>query len=113
MSGIYASKSNQVSWGSLTSIPTSLAYLSQVEINFGSIPVMEMKFNIVNSLITTSSVIIAQVSGVTPTGKDFDEIECDSFEIRCTPYRGGFVLYIRSLEGLVADRFKINYSFST
>jgi len=84
----------------------------QVEIDFGSTPVYEETFTITDSEVTTSSIIIVQTAYVAPTGKSLDELEFDSFDFRCAAGTGNFTLYVRSLEGLVADKFKINYSFS-
>jgi hypothetical protein len=49
---------------------------------------------------------------VAPTGKSLDELEFDSFDFRAVAGAGNFTLYARSLEGLVADKYKINYSYS-
>jgi hypothetical protein len=84
----------------------------QTEIDFGTTPVYEASFTITDSEVTTSSIIVAQIAYVAPTGKELDELEFDFFDFRCTPGTGSFTLYARSLEGLVADKFKINYSYN-
>jgi hypothetical protein len=84
----------------------------QTEIDFGTTPVYEASFTITDSEITTSSIIVAQIAYVAPTDKDIDELEFDFFDFRCTAGTGNFTLYARSLEGLVADKFKIFYSYN-
>jgi hypothetical protein len=90
---------------------TNASTIVQAEIDFGSTPVEEKDFTIVNASITTASLVMAQIAYVAPTGKDLDELEFDSFDFRCVAVSGGFTLHARSLEGLVADKFVINYSF--
>jgi hypothetical protein len=83
----------------------------QTEIDFGSLPVGEMSFIVYDSNITSTNNISVQLAYVAPTNKGFDELEFDSFEFRCSSAAGMFTLYARSLEGYVADRFKINYIY--
>ena len=92
--------------------PVDIASLSQTEIDFGSTPVDEKTFTITDSHINTSSEIMVQLAYVAPTGKEIDELEFDSFDFRAVAGSGNFTLYARSLEGLVADKFIINYSYS-
>jgi hypothetical protein len=111
--GIYASVNKTVSWSNLTDIPTAIVYMAQTDIDFGVIPIIEKKFTILNSSITSNSIIIAQIAYVTTEGKSLDEMEIDSFDLKCGSFNGGFYLYARSIEGLVSGIFKVNYSFST
>jgi hypothetical protein len=104
-------KSNRVLWSNIVDVPVSVTYLEQVEIDFGTTPIEEKSFSITNTSITATSVIMAQIAYVVPTGKELDELEFDSFDFRCVAGAGSFTLYARSLEGLVADKFVINYSF--
>ena len=88
-------------------------YIKQVEIDFGETPIDVMDFTIIDTQVNTTSHVICQVAYVAPTDKDLDELEFDSFEFRTVPSSGSFTLHARSLEGLVADKFKINYAFNT
>jgi hypothetical protein len=86
--------------------------IAQTEIDFGSTPVIEKNFVITNSILTTSCLITAQIALIAPTGKELDELEFDTFDFRCVAGTGNFTLYARSLEGYVADKFKINYIYN-
>ena len=96
----------------ITIIDLSLAITVQEEIDFGTIPVEEKDFTIINSLIIPESKIMVQLAYVAPTGKELDELEFDLFDFRAVAGTGSFTLHARSLEGYVADKFVINYSFS-
>jgi hypothetical protein len=87
-------------------------YSRQTEIDFGATPVDTTTFIITDVNVTTSSIITGQMAYVAPTDKDLDELEFDSFDLRFAAGSGQFTLVARSLEGLVADKFKINYSYS-
>lgn len=91
---------------------TGVSYNKQTEIDFGATPVESATFTITDSDITTASKIIGQIAYVAPTGKELDELEFDSFDIKFAPAAGSCTLFIRSLEGYVADKFKLNYSFN-
>lgn len=81
----------------------------QTEIDFGVLPVSEASFTIINSAVTPSSNITGSVAYVAPTGKDLDELEMDSLDLKFGPGNGQFFLYIKGQDGYVADKFKINY----
>jgi len=84
----------------------------QTEIDFGSTGVMEKNFIIIDTDVTISSNITGSLAYVAPTGKDLDELEFDVLELRFAPGSGQFTLYAVAKEGLVADKFKINYAFN-
>ena len=84
----------------------------QTEIDFGSLGIMEKEFTVVDTDITTDSTITGSLAYVAPTGKDLDELEFDVLELRFAPGSGQFTLYAVAKEGLVADKFKINYTFN-
>jgi hypothetical protein len=93
-------------------IKARVVYHKQTEIDFGSTPVTDATFIITDADITTSSVIEGTIAYVAPIGKDLDELEFDSFELMFAPGTGQCTLYARSLNGLVADKFKVNYSYN-
>lgn len=95
----------------LSSITTSVS-LSQTEVDFGSTPLSEQNFTITDAAVSGTSKIIAWMSGLTPTGKDQDELEMDSFWVEASPGTGNFNLYIRGLEGYLADKFIVLYLVS-
>jgi hypothetical protein len=82
----------------------------QTEIDFGTSPTESADFTISDANVVTTTNIMVQLAYVAPTGKSLDELEFDSFDFRSVAGTGDFVLHARSLEGYVADKFKINYS---
>lgn len=84
----------------------------QTEVDFGTVPVQSATFTITDTDITTSSNILGQIAYVAPTDKSLDELEFDSFDFRFTPGAGQCTLLMTALEGYVADKFKINYSYN-
>jgi len=86
-------------------------FFKQTEIDFGATPVNDATFSITDANVSATSRIVICLSGDTPTGKDNDELEFDTFSLIATPAAGSFSLYARALEGYVADKFKINYSY--
>jgi hypothetical protein len=97
--------------GQLDAVDVSMM-VKQAEVDFGSTPVESATFTITDTNITAASNIVGQIAYVAPTGKDLDELEFDSFDLRFAPGAGQCTLYARSLEGYVADKFKINYSYN-
>ena len=86
------------------------AGVTQVAVNFGSIPISEQVFTIVDATVTPASKILAEVAYTAPFGKDLDEIEMDDLQIRCGAGAGAFQMYITSANGsYLADQFVINY----
>ena len=83
--------------------------VKQVEIDFGALPVSEASFVITDASVTPSSHIVGEVAYQAPTGKDLDEVEMDSLDLKFGPGTGQFLLYAIGLDGYIADKFKINY----
>ena len=84
----------------------------QTEIDFGATPVEVADIIITDAGINTGSRITGQIAYVAPTGKEIDELEFDAFDLRFAPGAGQCTLHITSLEGLVADKFVIYYSYN-
>lgn len=90
--------------------PSSGTNISQTEIDFGTTPVSEESFTVIDVTVSASSQIIAQIAYEAPTGKDLDEIEMDDIQLRCQPDVGLFTIYARAADGsYLADKFKVNY----
>ncbi len=83
--------------------------VKQVEIDFGTLPVSEKLFTIVDASVTPTSHIVGTVAYEAPTGKDLDELEMDELDLKFGPGSGQFTLYATGENGYIADRFKINY----
>lgn len=81
----------------------------EAEIDFGSIAKKIQKFNIINATVTSSSKILANMSGAQPTGKQIDELEFDCLNFIPTSKNGSFDVVVHSLNGLVNGKFKFNY----
>jgi len=83
--------------------------IKQVEVDFGATPVHEKEFTITDAGVSAGSQITGQVAYTAPTGRDLDEVEMESFDVRCGSGSGSFPMHIRSLEGRVTGLYKINY----
>ncbi len=83
--------------------------IKQTEIDFGTIPVAEALFVITDAGVVVTSQLIGNVAYEAPTGKDLDELEMDSVDLKFAPGSGQFTLYARGLDGYIADKFKVNY----
>jgi len=74
--------------------------VSQTEIDFGSLPVAEMEFTILDANVTATSKIIASVAYDAPTNKDLDELEMDDLQIKCGQAAAGlFKMFVRTADG--------------
>lgn len=87
------------------------AFVNQVEVDFGALPVAEGTFTITNASATPTSKIVASLAYDAPTGKDLDEVTMDDLVIRAgSAVDGSFQMFIHAADGsYLADTFKINY----
>ncbi len=83
--------------------------IKQTEIDFGAIPISEKSFTITDASVLVTSQLMGNVAYEAPTGKELDELEMDSLDLKFAPGAGQFTLYARGLDGYIADKFKINY----
>jgi hypothetical protein len=86
--------------------------VTEVEVDFGVVPVFEKQITVTDAGVSGTSKIIAVQSGKAATGRDADENEMDSLLLNCTPATGQFVLNCRAIPGPVSGLYKINYQFS-
>ena len=91
------------------STATGSVNIKQTEIDFGTTPVVEKNFTIVDTDISVSSQLIGLVAYEAPTGKDLDELEMDVLDLKLGSGNGQFTLRVKGMEGYVAGKFKINY----
>lgn len=89
--------------------PAAATDVRQTEIDFGAIPVAEAEFTIVDVDVTPASNLIGSVAYAAPTGKDLDELEMDGLDLKFGPGSGQFTVYVRGMDGYIADTFKLNY----
>lgn len=85
------------------------ATIKQTEIDFGTVPVAEMSFTVLDADVTPTSQLIGGVAYEAPTGKDLDELEMDGLDLKFGPGAGQLTVYARGLDGYVHDKFKLNY----
>ncbi len=85
------------------------ANIKQIEVDFGTFPVAEAFFVITDASVLVTSQLIGNVAYEAPTGKELDELEMDSLDLKFAPGAGQFTLYARGLDGYIADKFKVNY----
>lgn len=83
--------------------------IKQTEIDFGSVPISEASFIVVDSDVISSSKLIGNIAYEAPTGKDIDELDMDIIDLKFTSGLGQFTVYVKGLEGYLHDKFKINY----
>ena len=102
----------KIQWDNILYKPSTMSFMKQTEIDFGVTPIGEKIFTITDTDIDALAIILVQLAYVAPTGKELDELEFDSFDFRCYPGVGSFTLLAISKEGYVADKFKINYTYS-
>ena len=81
----------------------------QATIDFGTLPVSEMEFTILDAAVNGSSKLVGQIAYIAPPGKDLDELDMDALDLKFGPGVGQFTLYAKGLEGYVADKFVIEY----
>jgi hypothetical protein len=89
----------------------SSAAVSEAEIDVGATPVAEATVNVVNASITTASKIIGGIAYSAPTGKDLDEVDMDAISLLFKPLAGSFDIKVKGLEGSIADKFKVWYTY--
>jgi len=95
--------------GSTSTVATGVSP-KQTEVDFGTTPVADGTFVVVDAAVTAADQIITNVAYEAPTGKDLDEIEMDVLDIRAAAGAGQFTLYVTAVDGsYLHDKFKINY----
>lgn len=83
--------------------------VKQTEVDFGTTPLAEAEFTVVDAEVSGTSQLIGTIAYEAPTGKDLDELEMDAIDVRFAPGAGSFVVRVKGLEGYLHDKFKINY----
>ncbi len=88
------------------------ASVTQVEIDFGTIPTRYKTFTITNPFITALSNLIITQSGAAATGRSADENEMDPIIFSGNPTSGAFTLNAAALNGPVVGKYRVNYIVS-
>lgn len=81
----------------------------QTEIDFGSLPISEARFMVVDNDVNIASHVTGSIAYEAPTGKDLDEVEMDQIDIIFGSGVGQLSIYARGMEGYLHDKFKVNY----
>jgi len=82
----------------------------ETEIDFTT-ALTESSFTITDAGVVAGSKIVISISGNTPTGRNADEIQMESFYYYAVPAAGTFSLFIRSLQGPVYGKYKVFYTY--
>lgn len=86
--------------------------ITEAEIDFGDSSVyFDGVFTVTDAAIASTHKIIALQSGAAATGRDEDENEMDSLELRAVAGTGQFTLYVTCYEGC-HGKFKVNYTYA-
>lgn len=85
------------------------ATITQVEIDFGSIPTRGKTFIVTDAGVSSSSSIVVCQAGNAATGKQADENEMDPIIFLAIPGTGQFTLIGSTKDGPVVGKFKVNY----
>lgn len=83
-----------------------------IEIDFGSVPVQEKSFIVIDSEIMPTSRITGNIAYIPPTGKSLDEIEVDDLSLIFSSGAGQFTIFAKSLTGGVSGKFVVHYFIS-
>ena len=80
------------------------------EVDFGPLPLYEKTFNIIDTRVLATSVVIPLMSGNPAPGKEADELQMDNFMVTAIAHAGNFDVTVRTTDGsYLADKFIITY----
>jgi hypothetical protein len=83
---------------------------AEVEVDFGSTPLVVKTFTVLDANVSGTSIIVACQSRNAPTGKGTDDNELDPLSCAAGEYAAGsFVLQVAALQGPIVGNVKINY----
>lgn len=85
---------------------------TEVEIDFGSLPVFDKLFTITDASSTTSSKIIISESGKAATGRVSGDAQWDNIQMAANPGNGSFTVYAKAFPGPVVGKRKIHYTIA-
>jgi hypothetical protein len=94
----------------LSVVATGGMSITEVEIDFGSSPVYGKDFTITDATVSSTSKIIAYLSGNTATGRVGNDFTWDSLSLSAVAGTGNFVLSALSTNGSLVGNRKIYYN---
>ncbi len=89
--------------------PAAQPNIKQVEVDMGAVPILQQTFTITDAAVSPSSRIVGTVANEAPTGKELDEMEMDTLDLKFTPESGQFKVLVTGGNGYLEGKFKINY----
>lgn len=97
--------------GSGAAVISQAVEVKVVELDFGATPIMYGQWTVTDPDIHSGSHIIAQLSGMKPTGRDRDEVEMEPMWAWAGPMsNGSFILTASPFDGPVYGNYKFHYS---
>lgn len=96
----------------LTNLPM-VTTVHSAQIDFGSTPVSEGAFTILDPDVTAASNITGSVAYISQGGKSLDEMTMDGLDLKFGPGDGFCTLYARGMDGFVAGTFVVSYVIGT
>lgn len=91
-------------------ISGAVVTITQIEFDFGAVPVSAKSFIIVDAAVTAASKIIISQHGGAATGRQADENEMDQLALWGNPGVGQFTLYATGTNNqLLSGKYRANY----
>lgn len=91
-------------------VPTAPVNIKQTEVGFGLVAYKdEAEFVVVDGDVSPASQIVGNIAYEAPTGKDLDELEMDSINLKFAPGVGELKIFVKGLDGSLEGNFKVNY----
>ena len=95
--------------GVLDAASAGSATWTEYEIDFGSTPVHDASFTVVDAAVSATSEVAVVQSGATATGRAAGDAQWDSIAYAAAPGAGQFTLYALAYPGPVVGKRKILY----
>jgi hypothetical protein len=84
----------------------------EVEVDFGTKPVTDAQFTIINAQSLPTSKIVATLSGKTATGRTDGDAQWDAIQFAALPGTGSFTLFALCSTGSVVGKRIVQYTLS-
>jgi hypothetical protein len=82
---------------------------TEVEVDFGTTPVFDAQFTVVDALVSAASKVAVVESGKTATGRTAGDSQWDSIAATADPGAGTMTVYAVALPGPVVGKRKLQY----
>jgi hypothetical protein len=91
------------------SLPTGSSTWTEVTLNFGSTPVYDAVFTVVDASVVSGSKIIIVPCGKAATGRTADDWQWDGLILAATPGAGVFTVYCTAHPGPIVGNRLVQY----